>query len=69
VEYADGEREYYDLRTDPFELRNIASQLSPEHIRRLHRTLMRIAHCRGGVQCWRSQHGATELGSRSTSPT
>jgi N-acetylglucosamine-6-sulfatase len=69
VEYADGEREYYDLRTDPFELRNIASQLSPEHIRLLHRTLMRIAHCRGGVRCWRSQHGATELSGRSTAPT
>ena len=24
VEYADGEREFYDLRRDPFELHNIA---------------------------------------------
>jgi N-acetylglucosamine-6-sulfatase len=61
VEYADGEREYYDLRTDPFELRNIAGDLSAEHVRLLHRTLERIAHCQGAARCWRAEHGATEL--------
>ena len=60
VEYLNGEREYYDLKTDPFELRNIAPDLSPAHMRILHRTLQRIAHCHGGAQCWRAQHGLTE---------
>ena len=49
VEYGDGEREYYDLRADPFELRNIASGLSPAHARKLHRTLLRIEDCHGAV--------------------
>ena len=29
VEYADGEREFYDLRNDPFELHNLAGELTP----------------------------------------
>ena len=28
VEYSDGEREFYDLRRDPFELHNIAFRLT-----------------------------------------
>ena len=31
-EYATGEREYYDLRRDPFELSNVAASLSPAHL-------------------------------------
>ncbi len=58
VEYDTGEREYYDLRLDPFELRNIAAQLTPAHLRRLHRTLLRIEGCHGARACWRTQHGA-----------
>jgi arylsulfatase A-like enzyme len=61
VEYADGEHEYYDLRTDPYEIQNIAAELSPTHLLALHRTLQRIAHCRGQRQCWRAQHGRTEV--------
>ena len=42
VEYHDGEREFYDLRTDPFELHNLAptmtlvqlDQLQQRHRRR-----------------------------------
>ena len=57
VEYtATGEREYYNLRSDPFELHNLATHLSLAHERRLHRTLMAIAHCRGQGACWRAQH-------------
>jgi arylsulfatase A-like enzyme len=59
VEYDNGEREYYNLARDPFELRNIAAQLSPAHARRLHRTLLRIESCHGARSCWRAQHGAT----------
>jgi N-acetylglucosamine-6-sulfatase len=57
VEYATGEREYYDLHKDPFELRNLAAELSPAHERRLHNTLRRIADCHGTRECWRAQHG------------
>jgi N-acetylglucosamine-6-sulfatase len=59
VEYATGEREYYDLRRDPFELHNLAATLTRRRERRLHLTLERIEHCRGARACWRAQHGAT----------
>jgi N-acetylglucosamine-6-sulfatase len=59
VEYVTGEREYYDLARDPFELDNIAAQLPPARLRRLHRTLARIEACHGASACWRAQHGAT----------
>ena len=39
VEYADGEREFYDLRTDPFELHNIADRLTRRQLSRLHAEL------------------------------
>ncbi|MHB8235185.1 MAG: sulfatase family protein [Solirubrobacteraceae bacterium] len=55
VEYATGEREYYDLRRDPFELDNLASSLSPGHERQLHRALARIEACHGQRACWRAQ--------------
>ena len=32
VEYDDGEREFYDLQTDPYELDNLAASLSPAAI-------------------------------------
>ncbi len=59
VEYVTGEREYYDLRTDPFELHNIAAHLSRPHLRRLHRALLAIGGCRGQRQCWSAQHRVT----------
>jgi N-acetylglucosamine-6-sulfatase len=60
VEYDDGEREYYNLRTDPFELHNIADHLSPAHEQLLHRTLAVIECCHGQDSCWRAQHLPTE---------
>ena len=59
VEYVTGEREYYDLARDPFELDNIASRLPRARLRRLHRTLIGIERCHGARACWRAQHGAT----------
>jgi N-acetylglucosamine-6-sulfatase len=59
VEYATGEREFYDLARDPFELDNIASRLAPARLRRLHRTLTAIERCHGARACWRAQHGAS----------
>jgi N-acetylglucosamine-6-sulfatase len=59
VEYVTGEREYYNLRTDPFELHNIAAHLSPGHESRLQRTLATIERCQGPRSCWRAQHRET----------
>lgn len=59
VEYETGEREYYDLRADPFELHNLASTLRPGRLRRLHRALARIERCHSGRACWRAQHGVS----------
>jgi N-acetylglucosamine-6-sulfatase len=59
VEYVTGEREYYDLRRDPFELHNLAATLTRAHLRRLHKTLVGTEACHGGHSCWRAQHGAT----------
>jgi N-acetylglucosamine-6-sulfatase len=56
VEYVTGEREYYDLRRDPFELDNLAASLPPARLRRLHRALARVERCHGAWQCWRAQH-------------
>jgi arylsulfatase A-like enzyme len=59
VEYANGEREYYDLARDPFELNNVAAALPAARKLTLHRTLARIERCHGGRACWRAQHGST----------
>lgn len=48
VRYADGEQEYYDTRTDPYELDNRAAQGVPE---RLQRMLAALEGCRGEVAC------------------
>jgi N-acetylglucosamine-6-sulfatase len=58
VEYADGEREFYDLRTDPFELHNLAAQLPRSQLALLHSELARLEHCHGGKQCWAAMHVA-----------
>lgn len=48
VEYHDGERELYDLRRDPYELRSLhASAGRRGLVRVLHAALARLAHCRG----------------------
>jgi arylsulfatase A-like enzyme len=55
VEYLDGEVEFYDLRTDPFELHNIASQLPESSLLQLHSDLNRMRDCRGSA-CWNAMH-------------
>ncbi len=52
VEYDDGEREFYDLRTDPFELHNIADTLAPFDRALLHIELGNLKRCHGGPACW-----------------
>jgi len=56
VEYADGEREFYDLRTDPFELHDIAGLLSRRQLARLHADLRGLERCHGGKSCWAAMH-------------
>jgi arylsulfatase A-like enzyme len=57
VQYADGEHEFYDLRTDPFELNNIYPSLNGRQRAQLHSALARMAHC-GGTDCWAATHVA-----------
>ncbi|HMJ04444.1 MAG TPA: sulfatase-like hydrolase/transferase, partial [Conexibacter sp.] len=52
VEYADGERELYDLASDPFQLRNLAREAPPERLARFSGALAMMASCRGPGQCW-----------------
>jgi N-acetylglucosamine-6-sulfatase len=59
VEYADGEREFYDLRTDPFELHNIAGSLTRRELTRLHSELRALERCHGGRACWKAMHVQT----------
>ena len=52
VEYRDGEQEYYDTRTDPNELHNLArSPSAAPAMAGLHRTLMAMENCHGAAQC------------------
>ena len=54
VEYTDGEREFYDIRRDPSERRNLAFHLTGRQRHELHRLLRRLAHCHGPRACWRA---------------
>ena len=56
VEYADGEREFYNLQTDPFELHNIYGRLSRARRARLHAELRAMERCHGGRACWQAMH-------------
>jgi N-acetylglucosamine-6-sulfatase len=47
VEYVDGEREWYDLRSDPEQLHNRYDDLSAADRRRLHDRLFTLELCRG----------------------
>jgi arylsulfatase A-like enzyme len=58
VEYADGEREFYNLRTDPSELHNAAGRLTHAERTGLHRELSAIEDCHTGRACWAAMHVA-----------
>lgn len=47
VEYADGEREYYDRTRDPHELNNIVGTLPEQRRRHLSALLYALTHCSG----------------------
>ena len=46
IEYENGELEYYDLVTDPYELENIAKKLDPATLDSLHAWLEQLKTCR-----------------------
>ena len=51
VEYVDGEREYYDTRTDPNELHNLAASAPASVLGPLHRTLEALERCHRAHRC------------------
>ncbi|MEU4426393.1 sulfatase [Actinoplanes sp. NPDC024001] len=51
VEYADGSREFYDRRSDPHQLLNLAPKLTPQRLAELHGALRGLATCAGAQAC------------------
>ncbi|HUO69606.1 MAG TPA: sulfatase [Solirubrobacteraceae bacterium] len=56
VVYNDGEREFYDLTRNPFELHNLAGRLSLADRALLDSELAAIEQCHGGGACWDAMH-------------
>jgi N-acetylglucosamine-6-sulfatase len=56
VEYADGDRELYDLAADPFQLDNVADEVPPERMAQLSGQLAAMATCQGTAACWAAGH-------------
>jgi N-acetylglucosamine-6-sulfatase len=56
VEYDNGEREFYDLGTDPYELNNLAPSLSAPDLATLHVDLSLLEQCHGQDSCWTAGH-------------
>jgi N-acetylglucosamine-6-sulfatase len=56
VEYADAAREteYYDIRRDPSERRNIAGSLTATQKAKLHEILARLETCNDARACWKA---------------
>lgn len=52
VEYARGQREYYNRSKDPYEVDNIYRTLPHRTITALHRELAAVTGCSGYSQCW-----------------
>jgi N-acetylglucosamine-6-sulfatase len=54
VEYEDQQREveYYDIERDPYELHNMANQLTAGQRAELHRILTALHHCHAADTCW-----------------
>jgi len=57
VEYADGEKEYHNLATDPYELRNTFSSLAGEERVSLHATLEAVKTCQDAKSCQAAERG------------
>jgi N-acetylglucosamine-6-sulfatase len=53
VKYGNGQQEYYDTATDPYELNNIASQGIPPD---LPKALNAMENCHAAAACWAAAH-------------
>lgn len=47
IEYANGEKELYNLQADPYQLQNLAATADPDLIKQLSRWLARLVACKG----------------------
>jgi N-acetylglucosamine-6-sulfatase len=56
VEYADGEKEYHDLASDPHELRNTFASLPEDRKAALHAALAAVATCHDAAGCRAAEH-------------
>jgi arylsulfatase A-like enzyme len=56
VEYDGGDTEFYDLRSDPFELHNLAPALTVGERALLHAELTAMENCHDGASCWAAMH-------------
>jgi N-acetylglucosamine-6-sulfatase len=56
VSYRDGDREFYDLSTDPFELHNRFASMPLGLRLRLELSVNRLASCHGSTSCWAAGH-------------
>jgi N-acetylglucosamine-6-sulfatase len=54
VEYTNGEREYYDIKHDPYEHANIYDRLHRQQRAQLHAIVAALKHCHGSAPCWRA---------------
>ena len=59
VEYATGERELYDLRTDPYELQNLSATVDPSLLRQLSSLLSELKNC-AAESCRAAESAAQE---------
>ncbi len=55
VEYYDGEKEYYDHTTDPFERTNTAASLPHATVKAFEDRIARIRNCHSNAECWSAQ--------------
>jgi N-acetylglucosamine-6-sulfatase len=55
VEYATGEREYYDTAADPHQLNNAVATLSTERLAELHTAVVAVESCAGVTSCEQAQ--------------
>ncbi|MGI8412123.1 MAG: sulfatase family protein [Solirubrobacteraceae bacterium] len=56
VQYNDNEREFYDLRRDPFELHNLGASLTPSDLALLGAEVRALRACHDGPACWAAMH-------------
>jgi arylsulfatase A-like enzyme len=55
AEYVDGETEYYDLTTDPYELDNTGMSLTAAQVKKFHATIQAVKNCHDSASCWAAQ--------------